>query len=155
MKHLKVGDEAPEIRALDENGNEITLEKFRGKKVILFFYPRDNTPTCTVEACNLRDNYSDLLDRGIEVIGISADSSKKHLGFISKFNLPFPLIADVDKKVIKDYGVWGPKKFMGREFEGIHRTTFVIDENGLVQAILEKVKAKDHASQILEGIVGT
>ena len=105
MKHLKVGDEAPEIRALDENGNEITLEKFRGKKVILFFYPRDNTPTCTVEACNLRDNYSDLLDRGIEVIGISADSGKKHLGFISKFNLPFPLIADVDKKVIKDYGV--------------------------------------------------
>ena len=155
MKHLKVGDEAPEIRALDENGNEITLEKFRGKKVILFFYPRDNTPTCTVEACNLRDNYSDLLDRGIEVIGISADSGKKHLGFISKFNLPFPLIADVYKKVIKDYGVWGPKKFMGREFEGIHRTTFVINENGLVQAILEKVKAKDHASQILEVIVAT
>ena len=150
MKHLKVGDEAPEIRALDENGNEITLEKFRGKKVILFFYPRDNTPTCTVEACNLRDNYSDLLDRGIEVIGISADSGKKHLGFISKFNLPFPLIADVDKKVIKDYGVWGPKKFMGREFEGIHRTTFVINHNQIIEKVFTKVNTKNHAEQIVE-----
>lgn len=155
MKHLRVGDAAPKICALDENGDEITTEQFRGKKVVLFFYPKDNTPTCTVEACNLRDNYADLLNKGIAVIGVSADSGKKHLNFISKFNLPFPLIADVDKTVIKDYGVWGPKKFMGRNFDGIHRTTFLIDENGLIEKIIEKVKAKEHTMQILEEILTT
>jgi len=155
MKHLKVGDNAPDIDAVDEMGNQITLEQFRGKKVVLFFYPKDSTPTCTVEACNLRDNYPDLLNKGFEVIGISADSEKKHQNFISKHNLPFPLIADVDKKVINDFGVWGPKKFMGREFDGIHRTTFVIDEQGRVEQIIEKVKAKEHTAQILETIITT
>jgi len=155
MKHLKVGDEAPDIDAVDEMGNQITLKQFIGKKVVLFFYPKDSTPTCTVEACNLRDNYPDLLNKGIEVVGISADSEKKHRNFIGKHNLPFPLIADVDKKVIGDYGVWGPKKFMGREFDGIHRTTFVIDEQGRIEQIIEKVKAKEHTAQILETITTT
>jgi peroxiredoxin Q/BCP len=155
MKHLKVGDNAPDIDAVDEMGNQITLEQFRGKKVVLFFYPKDSTPTCTVEACNLRDNYPGLLSKGFEVIGVSADSEKKHQNFIGKHNLPFPLIADVDKKVINDFGVWGPKKFMGREFDGIHRTTFVIDEQGRVEQIIEKVKAKEHTAQILETIITT
>ena len=155
MKHLKVGDKAPDIDAVNEMGNQITLEQFRGKKVVLFFYPKDSTPTCTVEACNLRDNYPDLLSKGFEVIGISADSEKKHQNFISKHSLPFPLIADVDKKVIGDYGVWGPKKFMGREFDGIHRTTFVVDEQGRIEQIIEKVKAKEHTAQILETIITT
>lgn len=150
MKHLKIGDKAPEINALDENGETITLEQFKGSKVVLFFYPRDNTPTCTVEACNLRDHHSDLLKKGYKVIGVSADTARKHQNFIKKFNLPYPLIADTDRKVINDYGVWGPKKFMGREFDGIHRTTFVIDESGMIENIIEKVKAKEHTAQILE-----
>ncbi len=150
MKHLKEGDPAPEIEAVDENGNEITLKEYRGNKVVLFFYPKDNTPTCTVEACNLRDNYSELMEKGYKVIGVSADTQKKHQNFINKFSLPYPLIADTDKKVINDYGVWGPKKFMGREFDGIHRTTFVISEKGVIEKIIEKVKAKEHTQQILE-----
>ena len=150
MKHLKEGDKAPSINAVDEGGKKITLDQFKGSKVVLFFYPRDNTPTCTVEACNLRDNYSMLLAKGYKVIGISADTEKKHQNFIKKFNLPYPLIADVDRKVLNDYGVWGLKKFMGRTFDGIHRTTFVIDENGMIEKIIEKVKAKEHTAQILE-----
>ena len=155
MKHLKVGVKAPEIDAVDELGNQITLSQFKGKKLILFFYPKDSTPTCTVEACNLRDHYSDLLNKGFNVVGVSADTEKKHQNFINKHKLPFPLIADVDKKVINDYGVWGPKKFMGREYDGIHRTTFVIDEQGTIELIIEKVKAKEHAAQILDSLVTT
>lgn len=147
---LKEGDKAPQIDAVDESGDKITLDQFKGNKVVLFFYPRDNTPTCTVEACNLRDNYPELTNKGYKIIGISTDTEKKHQNFIKKFSLPYPLIADVDKKVVNDYGVWGPKKFMGREFDGIHRTTFVINEEGLIEKIIQKVKAKEHTQQILE-----
>ncbi|MFT7613020.1 MAG: peroxiredoxin Q/BCP [Parvicellaceae bacterium] len=150
MMTLKEGDKAPQIDAVDESGDKITLDQFKGNKVVLFFYPRDNTPTCTVEACNLRDNYPELTNKGYKIIGISTDTEKKHQNFIKKFSLPYPLIADVDKKVVNDYGVWGPKKFMGREFDGIHRTTFVINEEGLIEKIIQKVKAKEHTQQILE-----
>ena len=150
MTTLKEGDKAPEINANDENGNIIKLENYKGKKVILYFYPKDLTPGCTVESCNLRDNYSDLTSKGFEVIGISADDEKKHLRFIEKYDLPFRLIADTDKKVINSYGVWGPKKFMGKEFDGIHRTTFVINEDGIIEKIIKKVKTKVHSEQILE-----
>ncbi len=147
---LKVGDKAPKIKAKNENGEEITLEQFKGKKVVLYFYPKDNTPGCTNQACNLRDNYQELLKQGYVVIGVSADTEKKHQNFIKKFDLPFPLIADTDMKVINDYGVWGLKKFMGREFMGIIRTTFVISEEGIIEEIIEKVKTKTHTEQILK-----
>jgi len=150
MTQLTIGDNAPNFSAKDQNGNNITLSQFAGKRVILFFYPKDNTPGCTVEACDLRDNYSDLKKRGFEIIGVSADDEKSHLKFIEKFQLPFPLIADTDKAVIQVFGVWGPKKFMGREFDGIHRTTFVIDANGKIEAIITKVSTKDHTAQIIE-----
>ena len=133
MSKLKIGDKAPSINAKDENGNTIRLTDYKGKKIVLYFYPKDSTPGCTAEACNLRDNYSGLQKLGFEIIGVSADSEKKHQGFIKKFDLPFRLIADIDKKVINSYGVWGPKKFMGKEYDGIHRTTFVIDENGILE----------------------
>ena len=149
MTHLKVGDKAPEFTAKDENGKEISLKDFKGKKVILYFYPKDMTPGCTVEAQNLRDHYKELLEKGFEVIGVSADDEKRHQKFIEKHDLPFHLIADTDKTVINAYGVWGLKKFMGREYEGIHRTTFVIDENGYIELIIPKVKTKEHAQQIL------
>lgn len=146
---LKVGDKAPAIKAKDQDGNKITLEQFKGKKVVLYFYPKDNTPGCTNQACNLRDNHKELLKQGYVVIGVSADTEKKHQNFINKYSLPFPLIADTDMKVINDYGVWGLKKFMGREFMGIIRTTFVIDEKGKIERIIEKVKTKDHTAQVL------
>lgn len=149
MTHLKEGDKAPVINALDQNGSEINLDAFKGKKVILFFYPKDNTPGCTAEACNLRDNYKALQDKGFEIIGVSADSEKSHQKFIDKHELPFPLIPDVDKKLINDYGIWGPKKFMGKEYEGIHRTTFIISEEGTIEKVFEKVKTKAHTEQIL------
>lgn len=149
MKHLKVGDQAPAINALNQDGAPITLEEFKGKKVVLFFYPKDNTPGCTAEACNLRDHYSAFQAKGYEIVGVSADSQKKHQNWIEKNSLPFPLIADVERKVIEDYGVWGPKKFMGREFDGIHRTTFIINEEGIIEEIIEKVKTKEHSEQIL------
>jgi peroxiredoxin Q/BCP len=152
MTNLKEGDPAPSINALDENGEPISLDTYKGKKVILFFYPKDNTPTCTIESCNLRDNYSDLLAKGIEVIGVSADTQRKHQNFIKRFKLPYRLIADTDKKVINDYGVWGEKKFMGRTFDGIHRTTFVINEAGVIEKIFTKVKSKQHTAQILEAL---
>lgn len=150
MMKLKEGDKAPEIKAKDEQGNLITLSSYQGKKVILYFYPKDMTPGCTVEACNLRDNYDLLLNKGFEILGVSADDESKHQKFIDKHSLPFHLIADTDKKVINDYGVWGPKKFMGREFDGIHRTTFVIDEKGMVEKIITKVDTKAHTEQILK-----
>ena len=150
MNTLKVGDKAPNFKALDEKGNTVSLTDFAGKKLVVFFYPKANTPTCTVESCNLSDNYKMLTDKGFEVIGVSADSQKAQSNFKKKFGFPYPLIADVDKDLINAFGVWGPKKFMGREFDGIHRVTFVIDENGMISKVIDDVKAKDHASQILE-----
>lgn|SRR5690606_1628549 len=150
MDTLKVGDKAPNFSALDEQGNTISLSDYKGKKLIVFFYPKANTPTCTVESCNLSDNYKMLTEKGYEVIGVSADSQKKQANFKNKFKFPYPLIADEDKEVINAFGVWGPKKFMGREFDGIHRITFVIDENGIIDKVIDNVKAKEHASQILE-----
>ena len=149
MTHLKLGDTAPEINSVDQNGDTITLEQFKGKKVILYFYPKDMTPGCTAQSCNLRDNYQSLLDNGYVVLGCSADSPSRHVKFIEKYELPFPLISDEDKKVVEDYGVWGLKKFMGKEYMGINRTTFIIDENGIIEDIIEKVKTKDHINQIL------
>jgi len=150
MTHLKIGDNAPEIQAKDQNGNQVSLADFKDKKVILYFYPKDNTPGCTMESCNLRDNYSDLQKRGYEVLGISGDSEASHQKFAKRFKLPFKLLVDTDKKVLNDYGVWGEKKFMGRTYMGIHRITFVISEVGIIEDIILKVKTKSHTGQILE-----
>lgn len=147
---IKTGDKAPDFSGLDQDGKNISLSDYKGKKLILYFYPKDNTPGCTVESCNLRDNYSELKKMGFEILGVSADNEKKHKNFISKFNLPFPLLADTEKKTILDYGVWGEKKFMGRVYDGIYRTTFIIDENGIVSHIIDKVKTKNHSEQIIE-----
>ena len=149
MTHLKIGDTAPEINSVDQNGSRIGIQQYRGKKIVLYFYPKDMTPGCTVQSCNLRDNYNSLIEKGYIVLGCSADSPEKHQKFINKYNLPFPLISDENKEVLNAYGVWGPKKFMGRTFDGIKRTTFVIDEEGKIINIIEKVKTKEHASQIL------
>ena len=149
MTTLKVGDKAPNFEALDQDGNTIKLSDYKGKKLVLFFYPKASTPGCTMEACNLRDNYNSFLAKGFDVLGVSADSAKRQQNFIHKNELPFPLIADENKVVINAFGVWGPKKFMGREFDGIHRFTFVIDEKGVIEDIISKVKTKEHSSQIL------
>lgn len=149
MTHLKQGDKAPQFSGKDQNGNDINLNDFKGEKVVLYFYPKDSTPGCTAQACDLRDNYDMLLSKGYVVIGVSADSEKSHQKFIEKHELPFPLIADTEKEIIKLYGVWGPKKFMGRTFDGINRTTFVIDEEGVIKEIIEKVKTKEHTKQII------
>ncbi|MEX1383104.1 thioredoxin-dependent thiol peroxidase [Lutibacter sp.] len=150
MTTLKVGDKAPNFEALDEQGNTIKLADYTGKKLVLFFYPKASTPGCTMEACNLRDNYQSFLAKGYDVLGVSADSAKRQQNFKNKNELPFPLLADEDKAVINAFGVWGPKKFMGREYDGIHRTTFVIDEKGIIEDVILKVKTKQHTSQILE-----
>ena len=149
MSKLKIGDKAPLINAVDQNGNKITLDQYKGKKVVLYFYPKDMTSGCTAQACNLSDNYSHLNKNGYDVIGVSCDSVKRHQKFIEKYDLPFNLISDEDKKVVNDYGVWQLKKFMGREYMGIVRTTFLINENGEIEDIIEKVNTKDHTSQIL------
>ena len=149
MISLKVGDKAPNFKAFNQKNELIELKDFSGKKVVLFFYPKASTPGCTMEACNLRDNYSDFIKKGYDVIGVSADTVQRQLNFSNKNNLPYNLLADVEKKIINDYGVWGPKKFMGREYDGIHRTTFIIDENGTIENIITKVKTKAHAEQIL------
>ncbi len=132
MADLKVGDPAPAIDATDQNGQRITLEEYRGKKVVLYFYPKDNTPGCTAEACDLRDHYSQFTGEGYEVIGVSADSEKSHQKFISKYSIPFRLISDVDRKVLQNYGAWGEKKLYGKTFLGIRRKTFIIDEKGII-----------------------
>tara|TARA_B100000003_G_scaffold196875_1_gene200314 strand:+ start:170 stop:631 length:462 start_codon:yes stop_codon:yes gene_type:complete len=150
MISLNVGDKAPDFVALNEFGQSTSLSNFLGKKVILYFYPKDMTPGCTAESCNLGENYSLLQENGFIVLGVSPDSSKSHQKFIDKYNLPFSLIADEDKTVIKAFGVWGPKKFMGKEYDGVHRTTFVIDEDGVIEKVFSKVKTKDHTNQILE-----
>ncbi|MBI1267904.1 MAG: thioredoxin-dependent thiol peroxidase [Cryomorphaceae bacterium] len=146
-----VGKPAPKFTATLEDGSEISLSEFSGKKLALYFYPKDETPTCTDQACNIRDNFADLLANNIHVVGVSADDAKSHTKFIAKHNLNFSLIADVDHTLLNMYGVWGPKKFMGKEFDGIHRTTFLIDENGVLVDIIEKVKAKEHNQQIKKG----
>ena len=150
MTSLNVGDKAPNFVALNEFGQSTSLSEFLGKKVVLYFYPKDMTPGCTAESCNLGENYSLLQEKGFIVLGVSPDSSKSHQKFIDKYNLPFSLIADEDKAVIKAFGVWGPKKFMGKEYDGVHRTTFVIDEDGVIEKVFSKVKTKDHTNQILE-----
>ena len=149
MSKLNVGDKAPEINAVDQNGNQITLDQYKGKKVVLYFYPKDMTPGCTAQSCNLSDNYTLLQKNGYDVIGVSCDSIKRHQKFIEKHSLPFNLISDEDQKVVNDYGVWQLKKFMGREYMGIVRTTFLIDENGMIEDIIEKVNTKEHITQIL------
>lgn len=150
MKTLKVGDAAPKFEGVDQNNKKITAEDFKGSKWVVYFYPKDNTPGCTAQACSLRDGYDKLLSKGIKVLGVSADTVKSHDKFSSKFSLPFPLLADEAKDLINLFGVWGPKKFMGREYEGIHRLTFVIDENGLITHVIQKPKTKDHANEILD-----
>ena len=149
MTTLKIGDKAPNFISVDEKGNEVKLSDFKGKKLVLFFYPKASTPGCTAEACNLRDNYESFLAKGYAILGASADSAKRQQNWINKHELPFPLLADESKEVINAFGVWGPKKFMGREYDGIHRTTFVIDENGIIEDVIAKVKTKAHTEQIL------
>ena len=149
MNMLKVGDKVPDFSAKDQDGNTINLSDYKGKKLVVFFYPKANTPGCTAEACNLRDNYKELQAQGYELLGVSADSEKKQSNFKQKYDFPFPLLADEDHTVINTFGVWGPKKFMGKEYDGIHRTTFIVDGNGVVENVIDKVKTKDHATQIL------
>lgn len=149
MTTLNIGDKAPNFSGTNQHGEEVSLTQFAGKKIVLFFYPKASTPGCTAEACNLQDNIERFKKEGYEIIGVSADSQRRQANFAEKNKLTYSLIADEDKSVIKAFGVWGPKKFMGREYEGIHRTTFVIDEAGIIQDIITKVKTKDHASQIL------
>jgi len=141
---------APGFSFTGPDGNTLNLSDYLGKKVILYFYPKDNTPGCTVEACSLRDGYDELRDKGYEVIGVSADSAKSHAGFKEKFQLPFALVSDTDRSVLNAYGVWGEKKFMGKKYMGISRTTFIIGETGHIAGIIEKVNTKDHAKQVLE-----
>ena len=147
---LKVGDNIPNINVTTHKGETINLTNFKGKKVILFFYPRANTPGCTAEACNLRDYFKELKDKGYSILGVSADSEKSQQSFSKKYDFPFPLLADIEKAMINAYGVWGPKKFRGKEYEGIIRKTFLVDEKGIITRIIDKVKTKDHAAQILE-----
>ena len=149
MNTLKIGDKVPQFTVKDQDGNTVNLSDYQGKKLVVFFYPKANTPGCTAEACNLRDNYAELQSQGYELLGVSADSEKKQSNFKNKFDFPFPLLADEDHTVINAFGVWGPKKFMGREYDGIHRMTFIIDEEGVVSDVIAKVKTKDHAAQIL------
>ncbi len=150
MNTLKVGDKVPNFTVEDQDGNTVSLADFEGKKLIVFFYPRANTPGCTAEACNLRDNYAQLKAQGYDLLGVSADTQRKQRNFKKKFDFPFPLLADTEHAVINAFGVWGAKKFMGRTFNGIHRKTFVIDENGVVAKVIDKVNTKDHAAQLLE-----
>jgi len=150
MITLHEGDKAPVFKTKDQNNNPVSLTDFKGKKVVLYFYPEDDTPTCTIEACNLRDNYSLLKKKGIVVLGVSPDDEKKHKKFEAKYDLPFTLLADDKKKIIDQYGVWGEKTLFGRKYMGVHRTTFLIDEKGIIVKIFEKPKSGKHAEEILK-----
>lgn len=147
---LNEGDKVPNFKGLDQDGNEISYAQFKGEKLVVFFYPKASTPGCTAEACNLNDNLDALSAQGYRVIGVSADSMKRQKNFSEKYGFKFPLISDEDKSIIQAFGVWGPKKFMGKEYEGIHRTTFIINEQGVIERVIKKVKTKDHSNQILE-----
>ena len=147
---IKVGDKAPQFSTIDQEGKEVKLSDYKGKKVVLYFYPKDNTPGCTAEACNLRDNYNRFISMGYEVLGVSSDSEKSHQKFIDKYDLPFRLLADTDRNVHEKYGTWVEKSMYGRKYMGTARVTFIIDENGIVEKVIEKVKTKDHAAQILD-----
>ena len=149
MTTLKIGDKAPNFTTNDQDGNAVRLSDFKGKKLVLFFYPKANTPGCTVEACNLRDNYERFKALGYEILGVSSDTEKKQSNFRNKFKFQYQLLADKDKSVINAFQVWGPKKFMGRTYDGIHRTTFVIDEDGIIEDVILKVNTKAHTAQIL------
>ncbi len=150
MKTLQTGDIVPNFKSTDHDGNPVSLNDYKGTKLVVFFYPKADTPGCTAEACDLRDHYSELQKMGYKLLGVSADSEKKQKNFKEKYEFPFPLLADESKEVINLFGVWGPKKFMGKEYDGIHRMTFIIDENGVVERVIDKVKTKEHAAQILE-----
>ncbi|SDS45163.1 peroxiredoxin Q/BCP [Formosa sp. Hel1_31_208] len=149
MTQLKAGDQAPNFSAKDEQGNTISLADYKGKKLVIFFYPKASTPGCTAEACNLNDNYERFQAQGYEILGVSADSAKRQANFKNKYGFQYPLLADEDKAMIEAFGVWGPKKFMGKEYDGIHRTTFIIDENSIIEEVITKVKTKAHTAQIL------
>lgn len=142
------GEKAPGFKEKDQDGNWVELSDFKGEKLVLYFYPKDSTPTCTTEACNLRDNYEQLLAKGYKVVGVSVDDEKSHRKFIARHNLPFPLLADTEHRMVNAYGVWGEKKMYGHTFMGVFRTTFVIDEKGVIAEVITKVKSKDHAAQI-------
>ena len=150
MPTLKIGDKAPNFSGKDQDGNLHTLADYKGKKLVVFFYPKANTPGCTAEACDLRDNFDRFKANNYALLGVSADNAKAQLKVKEKYEFPFPLLADEDKSVIEAFGVWGPKKFMGREYDGIHRTTFVINESGVIEDIISDVKTKAHAAQILK-----
>ncbi len=150
MTTLQIGDKAPDFQSINQDENAVSLSNFEGKKLVLFFYPKASTPGCTLEACNLSENYSRFVAQGYDILGVSADSPKRQSNFKNKYEFPYDLLADEDKSVINAYGVWGPKKFMGREYDGIHRITFVIDEKGVIEDIITKVKTKEHTAQILK-----
>lgn len=149
MTTLQIGDKAPNFKALDQDGNVHQLQDYQGKKLVVFFYPKANTPGCTAEACDLRDHYAEFTSKNYALLGVSADAAKAQSNFKNKYEFPFPLLADEDKAVIQAFGVWGPKKFMGKTYDGIHRTTFVIDEQGIIEKVISVVKTKAHAAQIL------
>ena len=151
---MNIGDKAPEVLGMNENGEEIRLSQYKGKKLVLYFYPKDNTSGCTAEACSLRDNYAELRKQGYEVIGVSVDSATSHRKFIDKYELPFPLIADTDKKLVEAMGVWGEKSMYGRKYMGIFRTTFLINEEGIIEKIYspKEIKTKTHGEQILAAL---
>jgi peroxiredoxin Q/BCP len=150
MIQLKEGMKAPVFEGIDQNGNKVKLGDFTGKKVVLYFYPKDDTPGCTAEACNLRDNWDSILKKGFVVVGVSPDNEKSHKGFAEKYSLPFSIIADTSKKIVNDYGVWGEKKMYGKTFLGVIRTTFIIDEKGVIEKVISKVDTGDHTKQIFE-----
>jgi peroxiredoxin Q/BCP len=150
MIQLKEGMKAPDFEGIDQNGRPIKLNDFTGKKVVLYFYPKDNTPGCSAEACNLRDNWDTFMKKGFAVVGVSPDSEKSHKGFAEKYTLPFPIIADTSKKILNDYGVWGEKKMYGKSFMGVIRTTFIIDEKGIIEKIISKVDTAGHTEQIFD-----
>ncbi|MBB4080813.1 peroxiredoxin Q/BCP [Lewinella aquimaris] len=150
MTTLKAGDVAPSFTGIIQDGSTVSLADFAGKRLVIFFYPKDDTPGCTAAACSLRDNYSELREQGFELLGVSPDPVKKHQKFADKYDLPMPLLADEDHSIMDAYGVWGPKKFMGREYDGVHRTTFVVGGDGKIERVIAKVDTKSHAAQLME-----